>query len=113
MHPTLHPRSQRLTICFVALVLLGCCASAGAATLAEYHHRVSEAILTIGQLRNASEHDPSERPHFVTISIARLREDLPDKETVTLNSQSVLVDNRWLAEALQEFEKTGGTATQR
>jgi hypothetical protein len=113
MHPTHHQRPQRLTICFVALVLLGCCARAGAATLTEYRHRVSEAILIVGQLQNSSEHDPSERQHFVTTSISRLREDLPDKETVTLNSQSVIVDNRWLAEALQEFEKSGGTATQR
>lgn len=113
MQPSDHPRPQGLTIFFVALVLFVCCAPAGAVTVTEYRHRVSEAILTVSQLQNASEHEASERLHFVATSIARLREDLPGKETVTLNSQSVTVDNRWLDAALQEFEKPSATAAQR
>lgn len=111
LRPNLRPTP--LTICFVALVLVVCCARANAATLTEYRQRVSEAIQTIGQLQNASGHDQSERQQYVITSIARIREDLPVKETVTLNSQSVIVDNRWLDEALQDYEKADGTAAHR
>jgi hypothetical protein len=97
----------------VLLVSLACCARASAATLADYQHRVSEALLTISHLQNAFEHDPSERQHFVATSVARLREDLPARETVTLNSQSIVVDNSWLEEALRDFEKTGSSEAQR
>ncbi|HMJ24726.1 MAG TPA: DUF4129 domain-containing protein [Pyrinomonadaceae bacterium] len=113
MHSTSDLGTRTLTICFVVLVTLVCCARAGAATLTDYRHRVSEAILAIGHLQNASEHDAFEREHFVTTSLARIREDLPTKETVTFNSQSIVVDNSWLDEDLQDYEKAGSTAAQR
>lgn len=113
MHPSPELRTRILTICFLLLVSLACGARAGAATLADYQHRVSEAILAIGHLKNASEYDASERQHFMTTSVARIREDLPTNETVTLNSQSIVVDNSWLDEALQDYEKPDRTAAQR
>jgi hypothetical protein len=113
MHPRPELRTRILTICIVVLVSLACGARAGAATLADYQHRVAEAILAIGHLKNASQYDASERQHFITTSVARIREDLPTKETVTLNSQSIVVDNSWLDEALQDYEKPDRTAVQR
>jgi hypothetical protein len=113
MHPHSDFRIRIITICIVVLVSLACGARASATTLADYQHRVAEAILAIGHLKNASEYDASERQHFMSTSVARIREDLPTKETVTLNSQSIVVDNSWLDQALQDYEKPDRTAAQR
>ena len=114
MHPIPGPRSKPLTICFVVLVSLACFARVSAATLADYRHRVSEAIASIEQLQAAyDDEDPSQREHFVITTVARVREDLPAKETVLFNSQAVVVDNTWLHEALQDYEKTNSSEAQR
>lgn len=114
MHSTPDFRTRALTICFVVFVSLACCARAGAATLTDYRHRLSEALLEVGHLQNATEYeDPSARQHFVVTSIARIREDLPIKDAVMLNSQSIVVDNSWLDAALHDYEESSGTAAQR
>src|SRR5882762_8078792 len=105
MHPIHESRTRLLTICFAVLVSLACFARAGAATLADYRHRVSAAIAVIEQLQAAYDNeDPSLREHLVITSVARIREDLPARETVELNKQSIVVDNTWLHEALQDYE---------
>jgi len=92
------------------MVLFSIAAPAGAATLADYQHRVSGAIATIQQLQGAyADEDPSQRERFVT----RIRESLPAKETVVLNTQSVVVDNAWLHEALQAYGNSDRTKAQR
>jgi hypothetical protein len=89
----------------VVLVSLTCLVRASGATLANYRHRVSQAIALIEQLQAAyDDEDVSQRQQFVTTSLARIREDLPAKETVLLNTQSVVVDNSWLHLALQDYE---------
>jgi hypothetical protein len=114
MHRIPESRTKALTICFVVLVSLACFARAGAATLADYRHRVSAAIAVIEQLQPAYDNeDPSLREHFVITSVARIREDLPPRETVELNAQSIVVDNTWLHEALQDYEKINNTRAQR
>jgi hypothetical protein len=114
MHPIPKARTRTLAICFVVLVSLACFAHASAATLADYRHRVSAAIAVIEQLQAAyDDEDPSLREHFVITSVTRIREDLPARETVLLNAQSVVVDNTWLHEALQDCEKTNSTKAQR
>ena len=98
----------------MVLVSLACSARVSAATLADYRHRVSAAIAVIEQLQAAyGDEDPSLREHFVITGVARIREDLPARETVLLNTQSVVVDNAWLDEALQDYEKTNSTEAQR
>jgi hypothetical protein len=114
MHPIPEPRNRALTIGLVVLVSLTCFARASGATLADYRHRVSQAIATIEQLQAAfDDEDPSLRQQFVTTSIARIREDLPAKETVLLNAHSVVVDNAWLHHALQNYEETSSPKAQR
>jgi|ERR1700686_1714387 len=114
MHPIPEPTSKALTICFVVLVSLACFARAGAATLADYSHRVSEAIALIEQLQATyDDEDPSQREHLAITNIARIREDLPARETVKLNTQAVVVDNTWVHEALQDYEKTNSSESQR
>jgi hypothetical protein len=105
---TIEPTSKVLTICFVVLVSLACFARVSAATLADYRHRVSEAVTLIEQLQALSDHqDASRREQSVITTVARVREYLPAKETVSFSSESVLVDNTWLHEALQDYEKSG------
>ncbi len=82
--------------------------------MADYEHRVSAAIAVIEQLQAASDdEDPSLREHFVITSVARIREELPAKETIQLNAQAIVVDNTWLHEALQDYEKTNSNRAQR
>src|SRR5260370_4061616 len=114
MDPISESRTRLLTVCFVVLASLACFARAGAATLADYRHRVSAAIAVIEQLQAASnDEDPSLREHLIITSVARIREELPAKETIQLNAQGVIVDNTWLHQALQDYEKTNNTRAQR
>lgn len=97
----------------MVLVSVLCSARAGAATIADYRHRVSEAITVIEQLQSAHVDEYLSSPERVNSSLARIREELPLKETVTLDSQSVVVDNTWLHEALQNYEKPGNSKLNR
>jgi hypothetical protein len=109
MHPFPETRTRALTICFLGLMSLACFARAGAATLADYRHRVSAAISLIDQLQTASDDtEPSLRARVI-----RLNEDLPAQETVELNPASVVVDNTWLHEALQEYGRQDRSRVQR
>src|SRR5258708_33875577 len=109
MHQHLELRTRALITCFVLAVSLLCCARATAATLADYRRRVSEAITVIERLQAAYDNeDPSAREH-----VARIRGELPVKGTVTLDAQTVVVDNTWLHEALQDYQKTSNSKLQR
>jgi len=114
MRPSFKLRTRTLTTCFVVVSSLFCFARARAATFADYRHRVSETIARIEQLQAAyDDEDASSREYSVITSAARIREELPAKETVTLGAQSIVVDNAWLDEALQDYEKTNGSKAQR
>jgi hypothetical protein len=113
IHPIPEPRNKGGAIWLVVLVSLFCYARAGAVTFADYHHRVSQAIAIVEQLQaNYDDEDPSSQQR-VSISAGQIRGELPSKETVTLGDQSVVVDNTWLHEALQDYEKTGNSKLQR
>ncbi len=103
MHRISDTTRKALTIWFVVLVSLACAARVSAASLADYQRRVSESVKLIEQLRTIDE-DPSQREPSVKTTLARVREDLPAKETVILDSQAVVVDNSWLHEALQNYQ---------
>ena len=101
-------RSKAISVCFAALVLLTCFNRASAATLADYRRRVSEAIGAIQQLQlqlAQGYEDPLQRESSVKAKISHLRDQLPAEETVLLRGQSVAVDNSWLHEALNDYEK--------
>lgn len=112
MHPIPRPRIRSCTFCFLVLVLLA--GRAGAATLADYRHRLSHAIAVVQQLQGADDdEDTSQLDHFVIPNTARIRAELPASETVTSGAQSVVVDNAWLYEALTSYEKSSNTRSQR
>ena len=101
-------RSNALTIILAVAILLICFIRAGAATLAEYRFRVSQALATIQQLQVHDNGNPSQPDQFVASTITQLRAELPANEMVLLSGQSIAVDNRWLHEALSDYEKVKG-----
>jgi len=107
MHMIPNPGSKSLTICFAVLVSFVGSSRISAATLADYRHRVSQAITLGEQLQATHANEELSRPEqFVSANVARIREMLPAQETVLLNGQNVMVDNAWLHEALQKYEET-------
>ncbi len=80
-------------------VIAACVVSGRAATLLDYRHQVSGAIRTIQQLQLAKD----EASAYAWL--ARLRAQLPAKETILLKGQSIAVDNTWFHDALDEYEK--------
>ncbi len=104
------PEKKTISISFAVLVTLACFCCVSAGTLAEYRRRVSDAIVAVQQLQLAyTSADPSLREQSRKATMARLRVLLPPKETVLLEGQSVAVDNSWLYEALDEYEKSLGS----
>jgi hypothetical protein len=113
MHQHLERRTRALLSCFVVVVSLLCGARASAATFADYRHRVSDVIAVLEQLQAAHDNEDSSSREHINSIVARIRGELPVKETVTLAAKSVVVDNTWLHEALQDYEKTSNGRLQR
>lgn len=98
-------------LCLCAVFFLLCIGShpVSAATLAEYRHRISEGLVAVQQLQLAYANGDSLREQSRQATLARLRALLPAKETVLLEGQTIAVDNSWLHEALNEYEKSLGS----
>lgn len=97
--PSIPYPGRKASIAVVAVVVwLSCVAAANAVTLEDYRHQVARASASIKELQVTND----------AATIARVRQELPAQETVLLGRQSVAVDNTWLHEALDEYEKTGG-----
>ena len=98
--------------CRLGLAVFGvliCIRSARGATLIDYRLRVSHAADTLERLQASyADEDSSARENFSGDTIARLLEQLPAKETVTLGPQNVAVDYTWLHDSLSEFSKISG-----
>ena len=113
MRQRLELRTGTLLTFFVVALSLLSCARISAATFVDYRHRVSDAISVIEELHAAHDNEGQSSPEHVNNSVARIRAELPAKETVTLGTQSIVVDNTWLQEALQDYEKTGNSKSRR
>ena len=94
---------------FALCVILMCLASASAVTLTEYRRRISDGVVAVQQLQLAHANGNSLREQSRQIAVARLRTLLPAKETVLLEGQTIVVDNSWLHDALDEYEKSLGS----
>jgi hypothetical protein len=93
---------------FALCVMLMCLASVSAATFAEYRKRVSEGLVAVQQLQLYSVRGNSLSERSRETTVARLRTLLPAKETVLFESQNIEVDNSWLHDALDQYEKSLG-----
>jgi hypothetical protein len=87
-------------------VLLACAAQAQAIPLSTYRERVHRSIIALDALQNIDEDArDSTRQEHITTTLADVRSMLPTTQTVELDNTSLSVDNRWLAEALQNYEE--------
>lgn len=102
----LHKRIVRIG--FAWGVTLICLASVSATTVGEYRKRISEALVAVQQLQLADAHGNSRSARSRQTSLARLRTLLPAKETILLEGQTIAVDNSWLHDALDQYEKSLG-----
>ena len=92
------------TLAGVALVLVCGASRLRASTFADYEHRVSSAATMLEQAAGASEDESIRDPNqFVAVNLARVRQDLPAKESVLLDGQTIEIDNSWLHRALDEY----------
>jgi hypothetical protein len=91
----------------MALLLIVPCALR-AEPLADYAMRVQRSITLIEEMRTAYEDESGHvRPEQVYAgNLALVRQLLPAKETVNLNGQTVAVDNTWVYNDLNDFEKS-------
>ena len=108
------PKSGRKPAIAVAavFVFVSWVAGARAVTLDDYRHQVSRARASIQELQAAYEY-PSQREQFIAATIALVRAELPEQETVLLGRQTVAVDNTWLHKALDQLEKHRGDNARR
>src|SRR5712692_8856087 len=89
-------------------------AGARAVTLDDYRHQVSRAHASIQELQAAYAAEySSQREQFAAATIALVRAELPEQETVLLGRQTVAVDNTWLHKALDQLEKIKGDNARR
>src|SRR5207244_11319550 len=85
-----------------------------AATFLDYQRRVWDAASAVERLRITSHgEDRKQLDQRVESTIARVRADLPAKETVPMGGASVVVDNTWLHEALDDYLKMKGDDARR
>lgn len=103
---------NNFTAAFALICVFGCLNWASATTLSDYQHRVSAAAALIEELHTSGADKSSLQPELlISTNFSRVRQMLPVKETVTMDGQSLPVDNAWLHQELAAFEKTnhGGT----
>jgi hypothetical protein len=99
----LHKRIVRIG--FALGVILMCLTCVQAATFGEYRKRIADGLVAIQQLQLSSVHGDPLPEQARQTTLARLRTLLPAKETVLFEEQMISVDNTWLHEALDEYEK--------
>lgn len=108
--------AKTITVAMLSIALL-LISAAGlrAATLDDYTSRVSRAVTLIDEVQRAYEHENgrSSPEQVAATNLALVRQQLPEKETVKLDRQTISVDNSWLYPALSEFEKSNSSTARR
>lgn len=104
-------------LCLV-LLLLVCAEGASALPLSVYHERVRRSITLIGSigtsLQGEAQSDIRRREKLTEASaLAEVRRALGTEDTVEWNGTILHVDNNWLAEALDNYERMSPVGKQR
>lgn len=105
MTAALKSLSRHFALAATVVVFMAAASQVRAATLAEYRARVSEAATMVRQLQAPRAYVDSDGGASTDNALTRLRTLLPKQERVELGGQIVEVNNSWLHEALEEFEK--------
>ena len=93
--------------CAAAILILQFCTQfSTATTLNEYHQHLQQAISALETLPQSDE-DESEGDRIVrvTATLTQLRAVVPARELVEWNGASIEVDNAWLHQELERYEK--------
>ena len=107
-------RKWMLSLGILVFILLANSARAKAATLLDYQRRVWDAASAVERLRiEYHGEDRKQLDQRVESTIARVRADLPAKETVPMGGAGVAVDNTWLHDALDDYVKMKGDDARR
>lgn len=102
----------------VTLLVFVCTESALAVPLSVYHERVRRSLTLIGSIGTQLQGDERvdtrrrERP-TETSALKEIRETLAAKETIEWNGEILHVDNDWLAESLDNYERMSPADPQR
>jgi hypothetical protein len=101
-------------VCVLLLALLACASQVRAIPLQTYRERVHHSIIALDALQNIDEDArDATRGERIAATLADVRRLLPTAETVEWNGTSLQVDNRWLADALQNYEGLGDSPAAR
>ncbi|HEY0545558.1 MAG TPA: DUF4129 domain-containing protein [Pyrinomonadaceae bacterium] len=113
LHSLFRLRTARAA-CLVALIWLACAECARAIPLSTYRERVHQSMIALDTLQTVDEdtHDAA-RQDRVSATLAEVRRLLPPSETVELDNASMRVDNKWLADALRNYEGLHASASAR
>lgn len=104
---------------FIALLVFVCTESALAVPLSVYHERVRRAITLIGLIGATRQGDEGagnsrrERSNETSSALEEIRGTLAAKETIEWNGEILHVDNEWLAESLDNYERMSPADPQR
>jgi hypothetical protein len=100
----------------VALLLFLCAEGALGVSLSDYHARVRRALVSIGSIgtRVEGEEFSEERERSVEAAVIReVRGLLPADETVEWQGGTLRVNNGWLTESLDNYERMGASDSRR
>src|SRR5262249_17099927 len=79
----------------------------GAASLTDYTARVSRAISLVQDMKSAYAAQTFSNPQLVVDrNLPLVKQYLPPSEVLEANGQSITIDNSWLHQVLDEFEKS-------
>ena len=113
MKAALHITGLGKLTCISIGLLFICATSLRAATLSDYLGRVSRAITLVEEMQGAYEDESGHvrQAQMIAGDLEAIQRELPERETVTVNRQTVEVDNSWLHKAITEFEKSGNSTS--
>jgi Domain of unknown function (DUF4129) len=98
-------KPQSLILALPALLLLCVTDRANAASLSNYHERVSSAARSLEVMKNSYTSSEMWSEQQISVTIAQVRQALPAREEVTLNGTRVYVDNTWLHGGLDVYSR--------
>ena len=107
MKLTRQTNAKRLALPLAVGLLLLLASSLRASTLDDYDARLVRAITLVEAFQSAYKQSGHSRGEpTASLNVEFVRQQLPAKETINFQGQSVAVDNSWLEYELDEFEKS-------
>lgn len=91
------------------VLLFTFCVSASASTFDNYLGRVGQAVIALDALYQSDETEEEEQQNNrIEQTLAAVRSSLPETETVEWANEEFVVQNKWLHEALDDYQQKSG-----